>query len=45
MIPDSVSPQSQHTPEGNEDTEEIGHQKHSFGFKLEVFLDVPETEG
>lgn len=44
MVSDCFSPQSQHSIERYEDSEEIGDHKHPLGRDLEVVLEIPKTK-
>lgn len=45
MIPDSIRPETEHAPKGNEDSKEIGKQEHALRLEFEVLLDIPEAKG
>jgi hypothetical protein len=45
MIPDSICPESEHAPKGDENSKEIGEQKHVLRLEFEVLLDIPEAKG
>jgi hypothetical protein len=45
MIPDSICPKSEHAPKGDENSKEIGEQKHVLRLEFEVLLDIPEAKG
>lgn len=44
MVSNACDPKTQHAPKRNQNAEEVGHHEHSLRFKLEIFLDIPETE-
>lgn len=44
MVSNGFRPQSDHTPEGNQDGKEVRDEEHILGPNFEVFLDIPEAE-
>lgn len=44
MISNSFCPQSDHAPEGNQNSKEVRNEEHVFGLNSEIFLDIPESE-
>jgi hypothetical protein len=44
MVSNAIRPQSKHTPERDEHSEEIGKEEHALRLELEVLLDIPESK-
>lgn len=44
VIPNSLRPKTQHSPEWNEDTEQVRSEEHRFGFNFKIVLEIPEAK-